>query len=165
MSDLAFLAPDQAAEDAVRRSPLDRALAHAPAGIEDLSLATGVLEVRGEVADLAPDGCEVVRLTPGRALVLCAYGETAELRRKLRGRFLAVDVTGGYAGLRVRGETVLRRVTDLDLASLPAVGALAHVQALVLRDDEETFRIFVPQEYGHHVAHVVADALEGLGGS
>jgi sarcosine oxidase gamma subunit len=63
----------------------------------------------------------------------------------------------------VPGEALLRRVTDLDLDDLPAVGALAHVQALVLREDEETFRVLFPQEYGHHVAEVLIDALEGLG--
>jgi hypothetical protein len=36
------------------------------------------------------------------------------------------------------------------------------VQAIVLRDEGETFRFFFPQEYGHYVAEVVVDALEGL---
>jgi sarcosine oxidase gamma subunit len=74
-----------------------------------------------------------------------------------------VDQSAGLAGLRVRGEGLLRRLTDLDLDELPAVGALAHVQAFVLRDDEETFRLFFPQEYGHYVAEVVVDAAAGLG--
>lgn len=163
MSDLAFLSPDRATAEASLRSPLERALARAPEGIDDISLTTGLLEVRGEVEGLSADGAEVLRLTPGRALVLCPFEKTAALRTTLRGRgFLVVDMTGGYAGMRVRGETAMRRVTDLDLDDLPSAGGLAHVQAIVLRDDEETFRIFVPQEYGHHVAHVVADALEGL---
>jgi hypothetical protein len=56
----------------------------------------------------------------------------------------------------------MRRLTDLDLGRLPAVGPLARVQALILRDDEETFRFFFPQEYGDYVAEVVVDALAGL---
>jgi hypothetical protein len=36
------------------------------------------------------------------------------------------------------------------------------VQTLVIRDEGETFRLFFPQEYGHSVAEIVIDALEGL---
>ena len=166
MSELAFLSPDRATAEAVMRSPLERALARAPEGIEDISLETGVLEVRGEVEGLAGDGFELVQLTQERALVLCPFEDTAVLRATLRSRFrLVLDMTAAYAGLRVRGEIVMRRVTDLDLEEVPAVGALAHVQALVLRDDEATFRVFVPQEYGHYVAAVVADAAAGVSAS
>jgi sarcosine oxidase gamma subunit len=38
----------------------------------------------------------------------------------------------------------------------------AHVQALVVEDGDETFRIYVPQEYGHYVAEVLIDAARGL---
>ena len=84
------------------------------------------------------------------------------LRRRLAGDGrLVVDLSAGWAGLRFRGEAVLRRLTDLDPSTLPAVGAVAHVQALVLRDDGETFRLFFPQEYGDYLAEVVVDAAEG----
>ena len=160
MSDLGFLSPSRAADDAVWRSPLERALAHAPAGIEDVS-RTGKLEVRGNLAAIT-DG-EVVRLTPERALVLCPWEETTAVSARLRSEGLhVVDQTAGYAGLRVQGQTLMRRLTDLDLDRLPAAGALAQVQAIVLRDDEETFRVFVPQEYGHYVAEVVVDAAQGV---
>jgi sarcosine oxidase gamma subunit len=160
VTDLGFLSPARATDEVVWRSPLERALAHAPAGVEDIS-RTGKLDVRGDVAAIA-DG-EVVRLTPNRALVLCPWEETTALRARLRGEELhVVDQTGGYAGLRLRGVTLMRRLTDLDLDELPAAGALAHVQAIVLRDDEHTFRVFIPQEYGHYVAEVVVDAAEGL---
>jgi heterotetrameric sarcosine oxidase gamma subunit len=160
VSDLGFLSPARATDEAVWRSPLERALGHAPAGIEDVS-RTGKLDVRGDVATIAEG--EVVRLTPGRALVLCPWEETTALRARLRGEGLhVVDQTAGYAGLRVQGDTLMRRLTDLDLDELPAAGALAHVQAIVLRDDEQTFRVFVPQEYGHYVAEVVVDAAEGV---
>lgn len=161
MTHLDFLSPDLAAAEAVWRSPLERALAHAPAGIEDVS-RTGVLEVRGEVDGLAVEGAEVVRLTGDRALVLCDWERVGEIRARLAGPLHVLDVSAGWAGLRLRGETVLRRVTDLDLDALPAAGQVAHVQALVLRDDADTFRLVFAQEYGHYVAEVVLDAVEGV---
>ena len=95
---LDFLSPDLASPDAVWRSPLERALAQAPAGIEDLS-RTGVLEVRGELDGLDAAGAEVVRLTSERALVLCALEEAGRLRSRLAGaRRLVVDVSAGWAG-------------------------------------------------------------------
>jgi sarcosine oxidase gamma subunit len=163
MTHLDFLSPDLAAPEAVWRSPLERALAHAPDGIEDVS-RTGVLEVRGELSGLEPDGCEVVKLTPERALVLCSWERLMETHATLSRRFYVIDLSAGWAGLSLRRETVLRRLTDLDPAALPAVGAVAHVQALVLRDDAETFRLFFPQEYGHYVAEVVVDAAQGVRG-
>jgi sarcosine oxidase gamma subunit len=159
VSHLDFLSPDLATADAVWRSPLERALAHAPEGIEDLT-RTAVLEVRGDF-----DGLEgqVVRLTPGRAFVLCPFEEAGRIRTRLTGAGrLVVDVSAGWAGVRVRGETLMRRLTDLDLNALPALGTLAHVRALVLRDEDGSFRIFVAQEYGHSVAEAVIDAAEGL---
>ena len=161
MTHLDFLSPDLAAPEAAWRSPLERALAHAPDGIEDVS-RTSVLEVWGEVDGLAADGAEVVRLTPERAFVLCDWMRVRETHSSLSRQFHVTDLSAGWAGLSLRGEAALRRLTDLDPAALPAVGAVAHVQALVLRDDEETFRIFVPQEYGHYVAEVVVDAVRGL---
>jgi hypothetical protein len=161
MTHLDFLSPDIAAADAVWRSPLERALAHAPNGIEDLS-RTGVLEVRGDVEGLDAGGAEVVTLRPDRALVLCDWERVGETRAIVGERFHVTDLSAGWAGLRFRGETVLRRLTDLDPAALPAVGAVAHVQALVLHDDEGTFRAFFPQEYGHSVAEIVVDAVRGL---
>jgi sarcosine oxidase gamma subunit len=162
MSDvLAFLSPDQASPEAIWRSPLERALAHAPAEITDVSLM-GKLDVRGDVGSLKTRAVEIIRITPERALVLCDFTRTAEVRAKLGERFHVVDLSGTLAGLQVRGETVMRRLTDLDLTALPAVGNVAHVQAYVLRDDAETFRLFFPQEYGHYLAEVVIDAVEGV---
>ncbi|MGH3111928.1 MAG: hypothetical protein ACRDOP_00500, partial [Gaiellaceae bacterium] len=157
MNQLDFLSPDLAAPEAVWRSPLERALAHAPEGIEDVS-RTGVLEVRGDGEGPDAGGAEIVRLTPARAIVLCDWERIRETHASLSRQFHVTDLSAGWAGLSVRGEAALRRLTDLDPAALPAVGAVAHVQALVLRDDAETFRIFFPQEYGHYVAEVVVDA-------
>jgi sarcosine oxidase gamma subunit len=158
---LDFLSPDRADAEARWRSPLERGLEHAPPEIADLSL-TGKLDVRGELDSINAKGVELVRITPERGLVLCDFTKTANVRARLADRFLVVDLSAALAGLQLRGEALMRRLTDLDLDSLPAVGAVAHVQAYVLRDDAETFRLFFPQEYGHYLAEVVVDAAEGL---
>ena len=157
----AFLSPGGADATAIWRSPLERALADARPGVRDIS-HTGKIEVRGETAELHVDGAETVWISPHRALVLCDYDEVAAVMGSLGDGFLAIDVTGGLAGLEVQGSAVMRRLTDLDLDELPAPGPVAHVQAIVLRDEGETFRFFFPQEYGHYVAEVVVDAIGGL---
>jgi sarcosine oxidase gamma subunit len=160
---LDFLSPDRADAEARWRSPLERGLEHAPPEIADLSL-TGKLDVRGDLDSFDAKGVELVRITPERGLVLCDFTKTANVRARLADRFLVVDLSAALAGLQLRSEALMRRLTDLDLDSLPAVGGVAHVQAYVLRDDAETFRLFFPQEYGHYLAAVVVDAAEGLRG-
>jgi hypothetical protein len=161
VSDLTFLSPHEAAPEAVWRSPLERALRDAPTGITDLS-HMGKIEVRGDIGDLQLDGGEAIWITPRRALVICDHDQVARIRERLQGDFLAVDMTAALAGLEVRGVTLMRRLTDLDLDNLPAPGPVAHVQAIVIRDEDETFRFFFPQEYGDYIAEVVVDAAEGL---
>ena len=158
---LDFLSPDKASPEAVWRSPLERALREAPPEIADISL-TGKLDVRGDVSSLRTRAVEIVRLTPERALVLCDFTKTGQIRAKLSERFFVVDLSAVLAGLQVHGEALMRRLTELDLDELPAVGAVAHVQAYVIRDEGETFRLFFPQEYGHYLAEVVIDTAEGL---
>jgi hypothetical protein len=167
VTSLEFLSPDLATPDVASaqrawRSPLERALQHAPPEVVDVSV-TGKLEIRGDVSTLKTRALDIVPITPERALVLCDFTRTAEVRAKLAERFLVIDMSAAIAGLQVRGETLMRRLTDLDLGSLPAVGAVAHVQAYVLRDEGNVFRLFFPQEYGHYVAEVVVDAAQGLG--
>jgi sarcosine oxidase gamma subunit len=163
---LDFLSPDLATPDVAAtrgawRSPLERALRDSPAEIADISL-TGKLEIRGDLTTFTAKGFELVSITPTRGLVLCDFTKTAKIRERLEESFLVIDVSAGLAGLQVRGETLMRRLTDLDLETLPAVGSLAHVQVYVLRGDGDEFRIFFPQEYGHYLAEVVIDAAEGL---
>ena len=120
---LDFLSPDLATADAVWHSPLERALAHAPTGIETCSRA-GVLDVQGELDGLDAGDAEIVELTPERALVLCPFEEAGSLRARLAGAGrLVVDASAGWAGLRAQGEALLRRLTDLDLDALPAMGS------------------------------------------
>jgi hypothetical protein len=160
VSELAFLCVDRARSgngfEPRLASPLARALA-GTSRLRDLS-RMGKVEVRGDVDSLDVDA-EVVRLGARRALVLCEYERCAEIRAQLPG--LVIDMTGALAGLELEGEHAMRRLTDLDLGALPAVGKVAEVPAVVLRDGER-FRLFFPQELGHYLAEVVLDALEGV---
>lgn len=166
MSELEFLSPDRAESssgfDPRPRSPLARALERAgDLGFEDVSLLYGKLEVRGRL-DGAPIEGQLASIAPDRALVLCPYERTAEVRAELLERFpLVIDRTGALAGLRLRGSTLMRRLTELDLQSLPAAGAVAGVPAVVFGDAEE-FTIVFGQEYGHYFAGVVCDAVRAL---
>jgi heterotetrameric sarcosine oxidase gamma subunit len=169
VSELAFLSPDRAeARSGFEPVLRSRALGTrgAELGIEDVSLTTGKIEIRGPVNDLEIDGADVFKVTPERALVLCPYEGAAEIRAGMGHHFRTVtDVTGALAGLRIErpdAARLMRRLTELDLESLPAVGAVAHVQAFVLRDNESAFRLFFPQEYADYVGDVVLDAAEGL---
>ena len=161
MSDLAFLSPGRAAAEAVWRSPLERALGGAPPDISDLSL-TGKIEIRGDLPRSITGG-ELVRITPTRGLVLCDFTKAVELLEQLSEDYLATDVSATLAGLSVRGEAAMRRITDLDLDALPAAGAVSHVQAIVTRDGD-SFALWFGQEYSDYLAEVVIDAWEGLQG-
>jgi hypothetical protein len=160
---LDFLSPSRC-EPGTLASPLARALDGVdPAIVEDLS-AAGKVEIRGDVERVEPlAGEELVRLSPRRGF-LFTDGDPLEVVGRIRARgVLAYDVTGAYAGLAVRGEPLLRRLTDLDLDRLPTAGPLfLRVPAIVLRDDEERFRIYVAQELAHDVAEAVLDAIAGL---
>ena len=108
-------------------------------------------------------GAELVHITPTRGLVLCDFTKTVDLLEKLSADYFAVDVSANLAGLSVRGEQVMRRITDLDLDALPAAGAVSHVQAIVTRDGD-SFALWFGQEYSDYIAEVVIDAWEGLQG-
>jgi hypothetical protein len=159
VSDLAFLSLGRASTEAMWRSPLERALQGAPPEISDLSL-TGKVEVRGKLPKSVKDG-DLVRITPNRGLVLCDFTKTVALLEKLSEDLFAIDVSASLAGLSVRGEAVMRRITDLDLDALPAAGAVSHVQAIVTRDGD-SFALWFAQEYSDYLAEVVIDAHEGL---
>jgi hypothetical protein len=77
----------------------------------------------------------------------------------------ALGPRAGLAGIEIaapHAETLVRRLTDLDLERLPAIGAVAHVRALVQRPGPVQFRIWFAQEYADHLAEVILDADEGL---
>ena len=77
---------------------------------------------------------------------------------------LAFDASGALAGIAIRDEQVMRRLTDLDLERIPTAGPFAHVTALVRRDADGWFAVYVQQELGHYAAEAVLDALAGVDG-
>jgi hypothetical protein len=170
VSTLEFLSPRPAAStpfDPQLASPLRRALEAPRLGIalEDLSLTLAKFEVRGDLEAIG-SGADMIRISERRGLVLGPYVESAKLEARLRKRLATVlDQTGALAALRIEAAdaaTLMRRLTDLDLDALPAVGAVARVPALV-RGGGEEFELFWPQEYGHYLALVVIDTADGLG--
>ena len=130
--------------------------------MRDLS-ADGKVEVRGDLALFeVGEGEELVRLTPRRGLLLT--DDPLEAVGRARGGGLrAYDMTGGLAGLAFEGETLFRRLTDLDPDALPTAGGFARIAAVLVRDEGERFRAYFPQELGHYVAEVVLDMLAGVG--
>lgn len=78
-----------------------------------------------------------------------------------------LDTSAAWAGFEIAGRgavTLMRRLTELDLDDLPALGALSHVRALIARPETERFLLFFPQEYGHYLWEVAVDAAKPLGG-
>ena len=162
MSRLRFLSPDAAAPGVARSSPLARA-ALGPA-VSDAD-GLGKLEVRGAVETLVPsNGEQVLPLGPGRILLVCEHDVRAAQERLAGEGFRVYDMTSALAAFDVEGEPVLRRLTDLDPGSLPAVGSVARgTPALIERRGEgERFRLYVPRELAHYVAEVAADAAAGV---
>jgi hypothetical protein len=157
-----FLSPSECAPDTLT-SPLRRALEGAdPAAVRDLSLE-GVVEVRGNVdAVSAAAGEELVRLSPGRAFLFSDDGPADVVDRVRASGALAYDATGALAGVAIASEQVMRRLTDLDLASIPTAGPFARVTALFRRGADGWFHVYVQQELGHYVAEAVVDAVAGL---
>jgi hypothetical protein len=133
-------------------------------GIVDVS-ALGKLEIRGELGRLRPaPGEELISITPARGLLVCHGSPAAAQERLSVDGFRVYDMTSALAGLELQGEALMRRLTELDLETLPAAGAVARgVPAVIERRGGERFRLFVPRELGHHVAEVVLDLAEGLG--
>ena len=163
MTLLDFLSPSRC-EPGTTTSPLRRALADADSGVvQDLWL-DGKVEIRGDLAFVVPHaGEELVQLTPTRGY-LFTNDDAADVVARLRevGVF-AYDATGALAGIAIEGERLMRRLTDLDLDALPAAGPLlSRITAVVLRDEGERFRVYVPQELAHDVIVAVLDAAAGL---
>jgi hypothetical protein len=160
VSSLDFLSPGACVPETLA-STLARALAEAPESVRDLS-ADGKVELRGDLTVLElTEVEELVRLTPRRGLLLTDDPLGAVERARESG-LRAYDMTGGLAGLAFEGETLFRRLTDLDPAALPTAGGFARVSAVLVRDDGERFCAYFPQELGHYVAEVVLDTIAGL---
>jgi len=126
------------------------------AGVTDVS-HLGKLEVRGGV----PDGSIVVGVD--RALVIVEGDARPERDRLLGQGYRVYDLTAALAALEVGGEDLMRRLTELDLDALPAVGSILRgTPAEIERLGGERFRLFVPQELGQFVAETVVDLAAGL---
>ena len=153
MSRLSFLSPDECASEVALVSPLRHALSDAVTDVSHL----GKLEVRGAV----PDGA--IPIGPGRAL-LVVDGDVRQTRDRLTADGSRVyDMTAALAAFELDGDALLRRLTELDLERLPAIGSIARgVPALIEDRGDGRFRLFVPQELGHFVAEVAADMARGL---
>ena len=111
-----------------------------------------ILEVRGGV----PEGS--IPVGPDRALVVgdAAAGLDLDGCR-------VYDMSAALVAVEVEGEQLMRRLTELDLDGLPAIGSVARgVTAVIERRGGARFRLLVPQELAQYVADVVADAAEGL---
>jgi sarcosine oxidase gamma subunit len=160
MSRLRFLSPDECAPEVVLASPL----AAAGRALTDVS-SLGKLEVHGDLAGIeAADGEELLPLDPGRALLVCDGGTRAARERLASAGYRVYDLTAGLAAFDVEGEAVLRRLTELDLDTLPTTGSVGHgISALIQRRGGDTFRLFVPRELAQSLADITADIVEGLG--
>ena len=161
MTRLAFLSPANAAPGVAVVSPLRHALG---AGVVDVS-HLGKLELRGAVDTVAArPGEDVLRLSPRRALLVTGGSAVSASERFAGSGVRAYDMTAALAAFDVEGEHLLRRLTELDLSRLPAVGSIARgTRAVIESRGEGRFRLFVPQELGHYLVEVVLDTLNGLG--
>lgn len=146
---LGFLSP---AAHAV--SPLERALAGTD--LVDVS-DTGKVELRGDVAWF--EAARIIRLTPRRALVLTDDPEGCVTDARAAG-LRAYDLTGAFAGIRIEGEQLLRRLTEVEVPG-PTAAPVADMPALIFPDGHG-YELYVPQELGHHLALVVLDLQAGL---
>ena len=151
MTRLAFISPHES--DSPPVSPI--AHLQSPA-FTDVSLL-GKLEVHGGV----PEGAIPIGID--RGLLVVDGDPRAERDRLTAEGYRVYDLTSALAGLEVDGEQLMRRLTELDLDALPAVGSVARgTPAVIERVDADRFRLFVPQELAQYVAEVVADLAEGL---
>jgi hypothetical protein len=156
-----FLSPSRCAEGTTT-SALRRALEGAnPDAVRDLSLE-GIVEIRGNVAVVTPGVGELVTLSPRRAFLFTPDDPATVVAQARASGALAYDATGALAGIAIASAQVMRRLTDLDLDSIPTAGPFARVSALFRRGPDGWFHVYVQQELGHYVAEAVLDALAGL---
>jgi glycine cleavage system aminomethyltransferase T len=135
---------------------------HAAVGIADLSHMTKI-EVRPAGEAIEGEGIVWYRISPRRALVLCAPALGATVRKQAGDRF-ALDVTGAYSVIAITGpeaDTVLRRMTHIH--HFPSGGEIAHVQGHVLQC-AGGYWVICLQELGHYMWEVAVDRASALGG-
>jgi hypothetical protein len=160
---LDFLSPSRC-QPGTTTSPLRRALDGADSGVVTDLWLDGKVEIRGDLDLIEPlPGEELVRLTPRRGYLFTSDDPADAVARLREVGLLAYDATGALAGIAIEGEQLMRRLTDLDLDNLPRAGPLlSRVAAIVIRDEGERFRVYVPQELAHDVGMSVLDMARGL---
>jgi len=135
---------------------------HGAVGIADVSHLTK-LEVRPAGEPIEGEGIIWYRISPRRALVLCAPALGDSVRASVGARF-SLDVSGAYSVIAIVGpeaETVLRRMTHIH--HFPSGGEIAHVQGHVL-ERGGGYWVICAQELGHYVWEVAVDRASALGG-
>jgi hypothetical protein len=160
---LDFLSPSRC-QPGTTTSPLRRALDGADLDVVTDLWLDGKVEIRGDLDLIDPlPGEELVRLMPRRGYLFTSDDPADVVARLREVGLLAYDATGALAGMAIEGEQLMRRLTDLDLDRLPAAGPLlSRVAAIVIRDEGERFRVYVPQELAHDVGMAVLDMARGL---
>jgi glycine cleavage system aminomethyltransferase T len=131
-------------------------------GVADISYLAK-LELRPAGEPVEGEGIVWYPISRRRALVLCAPPLAARAGEQAAGR-LVLDVTAALSVIAITGpeaDTVLRRLTHLH--RFPSGGEVAHVTAHVLQRGGG-YWIVVAQELGEHMADVVLDRAEALGG-
>ena len=156
MNGLEFLSVEAASADArfrpLARSAMERRLREAGAEFAERDGWLVAVRVPGEEAHRI-----VVRDVTHDArnnVLLARVGERAE-------------TYAGMAALELAGSgalAVLRRLTEMPLDELPAVGAVAHIRCWIARTGDDVYRLLFEQEYGHYLWEVAVDAAEPLGG-
>jgi sarcosine oxidase gamma subunit len=121
--------------------------------------AAGVVDVRGDDG-LLPAG-RVVRLTPRRAFVLCDDPGAAVREARERG-LRAYDLSGAFTVIRIDGDALLRRLTEVEVAEPLAAPVANGVRALIVPLGTARYELYVPRELADHVGAVAADLREGL---
>jgi hypothetical protein len=121
--------------------------------------ATGIVELRGEVASFAAG--RVLQLTPRRAVALCDDAPALAAEARTQG-LRAYDLTAAYAELRVESDELLRRLTEVAADAPTAAPVAGDVPALIFPLGDGAYDLYVPQELGQYVREVLDDLGAGL---
>jgi hypothetical protein len=121
--------------------------------------ATGKVELRGDVASFEAE--RIVRLTPRRAVVLCADAPALVARARAAG-LRAYDMTGALAAIPVEGEELLRRLTEVEVTEPTAAPVAGDVPALIFPLGDGGYELYVARELAQYVGEVVRDQRQGL---
>jgi hypothetical protein len=120
--------------------------------------AAGVVELRGDVGAFEEE--RIVRLTPRRAVALTDDAPALVARARASG-LRAYDLSAGHAEIRIEGEMLLHRLTEVDVDEPTAAPVARGVPALVF-PRAGGYDVYVPQELARYVQEVVRDLQEGL---